>query len=520
VPGLRYPQKLNLKWDSEGKGTQHMKHTLLSLGYLVLCTSCSPHHDTNKVLPNEETFLAHEISPSREQAIPLPEKWWESLNDQNLNRLIEEALGSNFSFKSTWDRLTQAGATLRREGAPLYPDIEVSNSNQRAELRQFFGDQVRTNWRSNFIMRLTASYELDVWGRLHAIRNAAQMNFKATEQELYTAAISLSSEIASTWYDVVELTYQLKLLSAQEDINKKTLSLILLRFSNGQVSIVDILRQEQLVESIESEKERISAQLKVSKNQLSILRGKTPSSDTFWTSKNKEEQEKLIDESIQALILLPPPPETGIPADLLTRRPDIRQSLYLVEEANHRLASAIADRLPRLSFTAGVSTNTTEFREVLDDWLMNFASNIVGPLFDAGLRAAEVDRSKAVLSERLNLYSNTILESVAEVDNALTREHHQKRTLESLERQLSISEKVQSRIQARYAKGLVEYLDVLTALTNTQSLERNILTARRELLTFRLSLYRALAGSWDIAVPATDDTLKSTQELEKSSATS
>ncbi len=480
---------------------QNMEYRNLISWCLLLCASCSTSQNiTTEVVSENDTYASKKTHSSEESSIPLPEKWWESFNDAHLHALIEEGLTSNFNLKSAWDRLHQAGATLRREGAALYPQIEVSGSTQRAELRQFFGEQVRTNWRSNFIMRFTANYELDVWGRLHDIRSAAQMNFKATEEDLYTAAISLSAEIASTWFDILELSNQLKILNTQKDINKKTLSLTLLRFSNGQVSIADVMRQEQLLESIKSEKALTTARLQISKNQLAILRGKAPSNDSFWTSKSEEEQNQVIEDSFKAFISLPPPPETGIPGDLLTRRPDIRKNLFLVKQANHNLGAAIADRLPRLSFTAGLSTNTTEFREVLDDWLLNFAANIAGPLFDAGMRSAEVDRNKAVLSERLNDYSNVILQSITEVENALTGEYYQKKTLESLERQLAISQTVLARLQERYAKGMVQYLDVLTALTNTQSLERTVLSARRDLLSYRLSLYRALAGSWEIQI--------------------
>lgn len=435
---------------------------------------------------------------SKIEKTPLHERWWEGLNDQNLNFLIEEAITSNFSLKTVWDRLQQASSTLRREGSLLYPHIEVSNSNQRAELRQFFGDQVRTNWRSNFIMRAVATYELDVWGRLHSAKKAAEMNFEATKEELYAAAISLTAETASTWYDIIELENQLSILNEQEEINKKTLSLILLRFSNGQVSIADIMRQEQLIESVTSEKELIEARLQISKNQLSILRGYLPSEDPFWNGKTDQELSIILKKSREAFTNLPPAPETGIPLELITRRPDIRRNFFLLEEADYRVSAAVANRLPILSFTAGISTNTTEFREVIDDWLMNVASNIVGPLFDAGMRAAEVDRNKALVSERLHQYSQSIIQSVAEVDNALISEFHQKKALDSLERQLLISRKVLSRVQARYAKGMISYLDVLSALTNTQSLERNVLKARRDVLSHRLSLYRALAGSWDL----------------------
>lgn len=478
-------------------------HKILSFLIKILCLtlvlSCSsnPENITPKFeLPDQ--FLNDGFTKSDSISSPLMDKWWESLNDDMLNLLIEQGLSTNFNLKIAWDRLRQANANLTREGAPLYPSLELSSDNRRAEFRDFFGDQVRTNWRTIYNVRFTASYEIDLWGRLSSAQNAAEMSFKASEEEVATAAITLSSEIANTWYQIVELTNQIKLLRYQEEINQNTLQLIMLRFVNGQISIADILRQKQLMESINGEGEILERELRIAKNQLATLRGYAPQRDPIWISTHDNELVSKLTSSLEKITPPPPLPEIGIPAELITRRPDIQSAFYSVREADYRLASAIADRFPRISISGGAGTTTTSSREMLDDWLFNLASNVVAPIFDAGLRAAEVDRNKAVLSERLNLYSQTVLASVVEVENALTRENRQERILINLLNQLEIANKVLSRVKARYTKGLVEYLDVLTATTSVQDLQRSILTARRELLNHRVSLHRALAGKWDL----------------------
>ncbi len=470
---------------------------------LLICftTACASNHD-KLTLPVQidASFKSANVEAS-EPKLPLSEKWWEDLQDKDLSLLIEESLDENFNLKIAWDRLAQAGATLRKENSALFPTIEASNNNQRAELRQFFGDQIRTNWRTNFIARITANYELDIWGRLNSASNAAFNSYKASEEEVKTAGITISSEIALVWFEILELIKQKKIIEKQEELNVKTRELVILRFANGLVSVSDILQQEQLLESLSSERELIDAQLNAAKNQLSLLRGKTPNIDK--TLNNLIEKKLIITEEENELefYYLPPQPPLGIPADLITRRPDVKQALYQVQAADFRVASAVADRLPRIALSAGISTNTTEFQEIFKDWLMNVASNIVGPIFDAGLRASEVDRTKAALSESLNNYSQIIIESIVEVDDAVNQEFHQKIALESLERQLEISEKVLSRIQARYNKGLIGYLDVLNAITNMQNLQRKILTSKRELINNRIALYRALAGSWEMHPP-------------------
>jgi len=478
-------------------------HNILFFLIKILCFtllfSCSSNPEN--ITPNFELpdkFLNDGASKPDSISSPLMDKWWESLNDEMLNLLIEQGLSSNFNLKMAWDRLRQANANLTIEGAPLSPSIDLSNDNRRAEFRDFFGDQVRTNWRTIYNVRFTASYEIDLWGRLRSAKNAAEMSFKASEQEVATAAITLSSEITNTWYQIVEITNQIKLLKYQVEINQNTLQLIKLRFMNGQISISDILRQKQLIESLNGEEEVLKGELRIAKNQLAVLRGYAPQKDPIWITAENNELEKILSTSLDKIMPPPPLPEIGIPAQLITKRPDIQSAFYSVREADYRLASAIADRFPRISISGGAGTTTTTSREMLDDWLINLASNIIAPVFDAGFRAAEVDRNKAVLSERLNLYSQRVLNSVVEVENALSRENQQEKILFNFLSQLEIANKVLSLVKARYTKGLVEYLDVLTATASVQNLQRSILTARRELLNHRVALHRALAGKWEL----------------------
>jgi len=129
------------------------------------------------------------------------------------------------------------------------------------------------------------------------------------------------------------------------------------------------------------------------------------------------------------------------------------------------------------------------------------AANLVAPLFDAHARKSEVARTKAVVSEKLHDYGQTILESLGEIENALIQERQQRTFITSLEKQLRLSKQAMERTHDNYIKGSVDYLRVLDVLLTDQALQRSYLEARRQLIEFRIALYRALGGGWAMVPP-------------------
>ena len=155
-----------------------------------------------------------------------------------------------------------------------------------------------------------SGYELDLWGRIDSNSKAATLDRQATEAELTAAAISLSAEVASTWYQLVEQYGQYALVSNQLETNSRVLELITLRFRRGKVGATDVLQQRQLVESNRGELTNVQSLIGVFEHQLAILLGETPDS--------------RVTEAQYELISLPPLPVTGIPLELIQRRPDLR----------------------------------------------------------------------------------------------------------------------------------------------------------------------------------------------------
>lgn len=444
------------------------------LWMLVMVSGCIPAlHEIKTPLAVPEQF-------SESGGSPLPDKWWMSLEDPVLNTLIDQALESNFSLKAAWDRLHQAEALARKQGAGLFPTLDAEADFSRTRSRT----DSRTSSTHGYGLDLAAGYELDMWGRIRSGRDAAVFDARASAEDLWAAAITLSAQVASTWYRIVEQNGQLDVLNEQIATNENVLELVTLQFRTGQVGIADMLQQRQLVESKQGEKVQIEARVKILEHQLAILLGLPPN--------------QSVAPKISRLIDLPSLPKTGLPAEWLQHRPDIRGAFFSVKAADSELAAAIADRFPRLSLSARLDTSGDHTRDLFDNWLATLAANLVGPIIDGGLRKAEVERTHAAASEALHTYGQTLLDGLGEVEDALIQEAHRRDFIASLDQQLKLAGQVVERVRDRYLQGTVDYQRVLDALLSQQTLQSSLLSAQLNRVLDRIDLCRALGGGWNL----------------------
>jgi NodT family efflux transporter outer membrane factor (OMF) lipoprotein len=420
---------------------------------------------------------------SSQGAEPMPEKWWQSFEDSQLSAVIEEAMVNNFTIRSAWDRLTQAEQTAIKAGAPLLPSATYFGGADRTR-RETSGT---TTYTTDYFAGAAAAYEVDLWGRVKSAHQAAVLDARAAQENVDTAAMTLSAAIAKTWYQLAESKEQERVIGSQIETNQKILEVIKVQFRQGQVGAADVFSQEQLIQFGRSQLIQVQETTTVLQHQLSILTGKVP---RLWWS----------DTAIE-LVSLGQLPQIDVPATVIQRRPDVVSAYRTVQAADQRLASAIADQYPVISLSGSAETSADKVSDLFDDWLGNLGANLTGPLFDAGFRKAEVERTRAVLSERLNNYSQSVLNALQETEDAITQEWHQRMYIESLQKQLALAHNVYERTYEYYLKGQLDYLRVLTALISMQGLEQRELTARRILIERRIDVCRSIAGGWPMQRP-------------------
>ncbi|QDT11775.1 TolC family protein [Planctomycetes bacterium K23_9] len=404
-----------------------------------------------------------------------PNRWWETFDDADLNAQINVALDGNYTLAVAMERLRAAKALTRREASDLLPDLDGFT-----ETFNSFGpgDDAKS-----FEWGLEASYQVDLWGQIESRVDAERIRASATQADYHAVALTLSAEIARNWFSLIESYAQLELLDDQIETNQTGQKLQEARFALGLIRSADVLRQRQLVESTLEQVAVVQSRIELLEHELAVLQGRMPQDANYDTGSQLPDLHAM--------------PATGLPSELLQRRPDVRREYLAFVAADRDVASAISAQYPRISLSASLSNVTEHPEDLFRDWFVSIGSQLVAPLFDGGQRRAEVERTAAVVRQRFNEYGETMLIAFREVEDALARERNQRVRLEHLQAQVELAQQSSDQLREQYLIGDTDYLSVLTAITAQQRLQRETLSAQLELILIRISLHLSLAGDFD-----------------------
>jgi NodT family efflux transporter outer membrane factor (OMF) lipoprotein len=421
----------------------------------------------------------------------LAEQWWKDLGSPELDALMDEAFRSAPDLRTALARLEQAQAAAAKSGAALWPSLTGGADAAQSWSKDKGRNVVEAD---AYGLSLAASYELDLWGRVRSLRTADALEAAASREDLRAAVLSLSGEIAQAWISLCSARQQLAVLRAQQRTNIDIESVLTLRFSNSLASALDILQQREAV--AEDATRIVAQQAEVARleNRLNLLLGKAPG--TLDLSAARQLPEPL------------PLPRTGLPADLLENRPDIRASWQRLLEAGWDVAAARADRMPALRLTGRFEQDGNDVERIFDNWLASLAAALTAPLFDGGSRSAEVRRQEAVRAERLAAYEKTVFTALSEVDTGVNDVLSQFDLLAALDVQLSAAQSALESARVRYQNGVLEYDTVLSLLLKVQNLERLRVQEQASLLTSQTGLCRALGRGWRQAFPDPPQTIE------------
>jgi outer membrane protein, multidrug efflux system len=405
--------------------------------------------------------------------------WWLAFEDSRLNNLMDSALQRNLPLKTVWYQMEGAGAIADITASAQWPQLSIQlQSGVSVPEPDFVGGE-------NTQISMRANYELDLWGRIRYSKHADQYRFKASYYDYKTAAISISAEIALTYFRLRATGQQLRQTREQIQTNEQVLALIRARFAGGQVRGVDILRQQQLIENTKEQRISLELQLDVLKNQLAILFGTPPGND-FRNSIN----------FFDSLPELPPLPKTGIPLQLVNRRPDVLSAFYQLQASDRELAAAISNKYPRISFSIATAVRSNSLEGLLESQAGSLSATLLAPLFYGRRLNAEVDRAEAVRRQLTESYGQVVLIAFQEVEDALVQEIKLLEQINAIEAQLELAGKTLQQLRFEYLSGSLPYLDVLATLTQQQQLRTALTEARLALFEVRVGLYRALAGGF------------------------
>ena len=439
----------------------------------------------------------HEITPaplagsfSEAGAVAPPAQWWTAFSDNGLNAQIDATLDGNLDLQAAWDRLRRARAEAQLAGATgrLTADLGGGASWTRtvdrdqeavAAISGFSEDRTVDRYFTN----ITLGYEFDLWGRIAATRDAADLRFGATRQDAEATALLLTGQVTDAWLTLLEQAALLTLIDAQIATNEQFVELTELRFSLGEGSALDVLQQRSQVARTRSERPPVVSAGESAAIQLDQLAGRVPDL-TRWNR-----------DALPELPALPPLPQIPDPATLFGGRPDLQAAFLRLEATDRDLAVAVADRLPRLNFSLSYELSADDLGDLFEQETGTLIGNIVGPLLDGGRRKAEVARREALLREAWHGFVAATLTVWGEIETLVAQDRAQTELLTRLEEELELTRSTVEESRSRYANGLDSYLSVLTALTQAQGLERRLISERRRLLSLRAQLYRALGGA-------------------------
>ena len=407
------------------------------------------------------------------------EPWWLVFSDDHLNRLMEELFAQNLEVTQAVARLQQVEAALASVRSAQSPRVSGGGSLGRASQPGLVNDVVGDSQQ----LSLAAGYELDLWGKLSAQSRAAELELSASRQDVQTLYLGLSARLTDLYFLAVEQRAQLSLTDQSIASFAETLARVESRYNLGLVPAVDMYQARQSLAGAQAARSLFEANLAEAEHAMAVLVGRYPERQPGGT----------LGQLPTAPVLF----ATGIPADLISRRPDLLAAFQRVEAADSRVAAAIADRFPAISLSAGYGLLRQDVTAgLIKGEFWSLLGNLVLPIVDGGRRLAEVDRNEAALREAVAGYQQKVLLAFQEVEDALINNFTTERRVARLAETADATGATLRLSTDRYLAGLVDYLPVLTAQRADFEVSSRLLAARRQLLADRISLARALGGGW------------------------
>jgi outer membrane protein, multidrug efflux system len=427
--------------------------------------------------PSVPTQPAWSTPPAAATAsLPVSADWWQGFENPELDKLMAEALAANQDLAAAIARIDEARASTRIAGAPLLPSVEASGSTSGTRTRT----SRQTHDSSNGQALLTASYEVDLWGKNAAGLESSKHSLNATAFDSEALALVIQSEVASTYFDAVSLKQRLAIARENLAAARQVLKLVQIQMAQGAATALDLAQQRTAVATFEAEIPTLEQQLEADQTSLAILLGRAPGGTTV-------ERDKL-----DALTL--PTIAAGQPADLLGRRPDIAEAEANLKAANADIGVARAAFYPSLTLSAsaaisGLATSGTSTAA-------SIAAGLVAPIFEGGQLEGQLDLTKARKQELVATYRQTVLTSFKEVEDALSTVETSAARVKSLQTAADQAREAFRLAQLSYSAGASDFLTVLDAQRTLLDNEDSLVQAERDRFTAAATLFKALGGGW------------------------
>ncbi len=416
--------------------------------------------------------------------------WWEQFNDPVLNELIDIALEENKDVKIAAARVEQFMGQYRTTRAALFPQIGLGAGASRQRTSEITGPTPQlesvpfhNEYFTNYEGFLNASWEIDLWGKLRRATEAARADILSTEEARRSVILTLVTSVASSYVNLLDLDKQLEVTRVTAKSYKEAYDLFKLRFEYGIVSEMEVSQTKSQYEQAMANIPLFEKAIAQQENALSVLLGRNP---------GPIPRGKTIDQ-----LNLPAVP-AGLPSDLLTNRPDIRQAEQNLIAANANIGVAKAQYFPSISLTAmfGYASSDLDSLFTGPGMIWSLAAPLIAPIFTSGAISGQVKSAKAVQQQTLYQYLQVTQTAFREVDDGLVNQQRTREQLKSLNQQVEALRDYVRLAQLRYDEGYTSYLEVLYAGNQLYNGELTLTEAQGTLFLALVSLYKAMGGGW------------------------
>lgn len=461
---------------------------MLALLMAAGCVSMAPPY-SRPALPVPAAYDAPAARPAELSASRIP--WRTYFSDPALQALIDTALVNNRDLRTALARVLEARALYGIQRADQFPTVGVQADGTRARVPGDLNLTGQPQVSSQYQVGLgLASWELDFWGRVRSLKDAALQNYLATDAAAQAATLSLITQVADSYLTLRELDERLELTRETIASRAESLRIFRRRFEEGAISKLDLTQVETLwqqARALGADLERIRAE---QAHALALLVG---------APLNLPEQAEPLDDTA-VMRELP----AGLPSDLLVNRPDIVAAEHQLQAANANIGAARAAFLPSITMTGAFGTASAEldglFSGASRAW--NFAPSISLPIFDAGRRQSALDLAEARRDQAVAGYEKTIQAAFRDVSDALSARHWLAEQVEVLRATVAAQTERARLAQLRYDHGASPYLEVLDAQRDLLAAQQTLVQTRRALLSSRVGLYAALGGGTQASASA------------------
>ncbi|CAA7628012.1 Outer membrane protein [Candidatus Terasakiella magnetica] len=467
-----------------------MKKVSVALAVLLL-SGCSVGDPYVRPEAKPPAAWKNPASPQAQAAWPSAE-WWRAFGSVRLDEMMAQAVKTNFDLAAAMARVRQADAQATIAGAPLLPSLSGSAGVTRSRSSMAASSSSSSSARpitkathsTSTNTLLSASYEVDFWGKNTAAAGAAEAAAQASRFDQQTVYLTVHSSIATTYFDILGLQERLRLARESITNSESVLAVIRDRQMAGTATSLDVTQQESVVVGQRAALPPLEQQMRQDFNALAILLGRMP------------EELTLVPERLDDLRL--PIPAPGLPSELLMRRPDVQAAEAQLRAANADVAVARAAWFPSIQLTAQTGFQSLDLLRMMrhDSLLWSVASSLTQPIFDNGKIAGTVEQKRARFDELAQTYRKAVVSSFSDVENALIAVE---KTAEAVTAQ-KLAESTARRgfeiAQAQMAGGIVDVTSVLNTQKTLFSSQDALAQARLLHLQALVGLYKAMGGGW------------------------